>query len=248
MPPNNPFSLEGKTLLVTGASSGIGRSIAVECSRMGATVIITARNQSRLEETFSMMSGVGHQIIQADISQLQGIEVLVSALPSLDGVVQNAGVNEKTLVKFITENKIKHIIDTNFVAPVLMTQKLLKSNKIRKHGSVLFISSIASEYASATNALYASSKGAINSFLRVLALELAPQRIRVNGIQPGIVRTEILASYQMQEDLAEHEKEYPLGSFGQPEDIAYGAVYLLSDASKWVTGSLFRIDGGITLR
>lgn len=245
---HNPFSLSGKTIFVTGASSGIGRSIAVECSQMGARLIISGRNEIKLKETVSLMKNDDHEIICGDIAEDKFVHHLAEKLPLLDGVVHNAGINHKVPVKFISYEKLNTVFETNFFAPVIITQSLLKKRKIKQGGSVLFISSIASEYAAISNAIYSSSKGALNSFLKVLALELAPRMIRVNGIQPGIVRTEMLQANPLQNDLLEHEKEYPLGGFGEPKDIACGAIYLLSDASKWVTGSLFKIDGGITLR
>ena len=136
----------------------------------------------------------------------------------------------------------------NFYAPALIMQSLIRQKKLNKYASVVMISSIAATYATISNAVYASSKGALNSFIRVLALELAGQKIRVNGIQPGMVNTGILESYELQENLKEFEKEYPLGRFGKPEDIAFAAIYLLSDASEWVTGTSLTVDGGITLR
>lgn len=244
----NPYSLKNKTILVTGASSGIGRSIAIECSKMGANLIITGRNQERLNETLALMHGDSHTVITADISNSADIENLIAQLPKLDGIIQNAGTNNKTPVKFLTEDKIDSVFKTNFYAPVLMIKSLLRAKKINKGASIVMMSSISTHYAAITNSIYSSSKGAINSFSKVLALELAPRKVRVNVIQPGIIKTDILKAYALQNDLAEHEKEYPLGSFGEPEDIAYTAIYLLSDAAKWVTGSIFTIDGGITLR
>ena len=244
----NPFSLESKTVLITGASSGIGRSIAIECSKMGAKVIITGRRKELLNETLSLLTGDNHDNISADLSNSENILDLVDKLPVLDGIVQNAGINVKVPIKYITEEKISKIFKTNYYAPVLITQSLLKKKKINREASIVMISSISSNYAAISNSIYSSSKGAINSFLKVLALELSPRKIRVNGIQPGLVKTDILKSHALEEGLSEHENDYPLGRFGDPEDIAYCAVYLLSDASKWVTGSIFTIDGGVTLR
>lgn len=245
---NNPFSLQGKTILVTGASSGIGKGIAIECSKMGANLIITGRDQERLNNTLSLLNGNNHISITADLSNINDIDLLVKQLPKLDGVVNNAGINDKNLVKFISKDKIDKIYNTNFFAPVLIIQSLLKSKKINKFSSLIFISSISANYASVSNSLYASSKGAINSFAKSLAIELAPQKNRVNVIQPGIIETPILEVYSLKEELDSFIKSCPLGTLGTPEDIAYCVIYLLSDASKWVTGSIFTIDGGITLK
>ncbi len=245
---NNPFSLEGKKILVTGASSGIGKSIAIECSKMGASVVITGRNVERLEQTLSECQGAGNIMIPFDLSNIDELHDFVSKIPTLDGIVQNAGINTKTLVKFLTRQKIDDIYHTNVYAPILMIQQLIKMKKINSNASIVFISSISSSFAAISNSVYASSKGAINSFMRSLALELAPRNIRANVIRPGMIKTPILNAYAMSEELDEFLSSAPLGHPGEPCDIAYGAVYLLSDASKFVTGSIMTIDGGMTLR
>ena len=173
---------------------------------------------------------------------------VVSCLPVLDGVVNSAGINDKSLVKSLTREKMDKMYETNLFGPMLLIKEVLKSKKVRQGASIVFISSISAQYATISNALYASSKGAVDSFIRVLALEVAHRKIRVNGIRPGVVDTPLLDSYALKEELEEFKKSYPLGRIGRPEDIAYGAVYLLSDASSWVTGTIFNIDGGITLR
>lgn len=244
----NPFLLKDKVIFVTGGSSGIGRSIAVECSKMGATLIITGRNQERLDETLLLLEGDKHSAISADLSSVDEIESIISQLPKLDGVVHNAGTTNKIPVRFISKEKIESVFDTNYFAPVLITKSLLSSRKINRNGSIVMISSISTSYATKANAIYSSSKGAVNSFSKVLALELAPNKIRVNVIEPGAVKTDILKDNPLNQGVAEHAKDYPLGTYGEPEDIAYAAIYLLSDAAKWVTGSIFRIDGGLTLR
>lgn len=245
---SNPFSLVNKRILVTGASSGIGKAIAIESSKLGAKLVITARNVERLDETYSMLIGSNHLKFVCDISNKEERNELISNLPLLDGVVHNAGVNTKSLVKFISEEKIDDIFKINFNSPVLMTQSLIKKKKLNKKSSLVFISSISSNYATISNTLYASSKGAINSFARSLALELASSKTRVNIIQPGVIETSILDSYTMKEELDSFIESIPLGGFGAPEDVAYGAIYLLSNASNFVTGSVITIDGGVTLR
>lgn len=246
---HNPFSLENKTVLITGASSGIGRGIAAECARMKARVIITGRNEARLQETHQLLEGEGHLSIIADLNDRQQLEKLIQELPPIDGVVLNAGIVIKSPVKFVTPEKLDAVFQTNFFAPVLIMQGLLKKKKINKGGSVVLMSSISSTYATLANVLYASSKGALNSFMKVLALEVAPNKIRVNAIQPSIILgTNIFSANPLQEELFEWGNTCPLGRNGQPEDVAYAAVYFLSDASTWVTGNIFNIDGGITLR
>jgi NAD(P)-dependent dehydrogenase (short-subunit alcohol dehydrogenase family) len=149
-------------------------------------------------------------------------------------------------VKNITTSAIEEVFNTNIISSIKLVQKLLKNKKINKGASIVFISSISSFNVKIGNSLYSATKGAINSFMKVLALELASQKITVNSIQPGFIKTRALSSGIItDEQLDAHAKIYPLG-FGKPSDIAYACVYLLSDASEWVTGSVFTIDGGVT--
>ena len=234
--------------MVTGASSGIGQAVAIECSKAGATVIITGRNPQRLEETFLHLSEPDtHKMYAADLSQMEDIKGLVDFIPPLDGLVHCAGMLKKLPLKFITEESLDTTMKTNFVSPSLLSQFVVKKNKIKAGSSVVFITSIAAHVASFGNIMYMASKGALNSFARGMALELADKKIRVNCIEPALVKTN-LTSVMTTEDLENYEKRFPLGRFGQPEEIAFGVIYLLSDATRWVTGSTLTIDGGITLR
>ena len=245
---NDSFSLADKTILVTGASSGIGKATAIECSKQGAKVVLLGRNLERLNQTLEECAGMGHSVIQFDLSEIDKIAELITELPELDGIVHNAGTNTKYLVKNISREKIDELFHTNYYAPVLITQLLLKNKKFKKNASMVFISSISASYASVSNALYASSKGALNSFVRCLAMELAPRGMRANVIQPGVIDTPILKAYAMTDELNDFKSSCPLGHPGEPRDIAMGCVYLLSNASKFTTGSIMTIDGGLTLR
>lgn len=245
---NDSFSLVDKTILVTGASSGIGKATAIECSKQGAKVVLLGRNLERLNQTLEECAGMGHSVIQFDLSKIDKIAELITELPELDGIVHNAGTNTKYLVKNISREKIDELFHTNYYAPVLITQLLLKNKKFKKNASMVFISSISASYASVSNALYASSKGALNSFVRCLAMELAPRGMRANVIQPGVIDTPILKAYAMTDELNDFKSSCPLGHPGEPRDIAMGCVYLLSNASKFTTGSIMTIDGGLTLR
>ena len=245
----NPYSLAGKTILVTGASSGIGKATAVLCAQMGATVILTARDRERLQKVKDMLPGEKHSCIVCDFSHYDDVESLAEALPILDGVVNSAGINDKYLLKMIDADKIDRVFKTNCFSPMMLLKFLVKKKKIVKGGSIVFLSSISSTYATISNTLYAASKGAINSMTRVMALELSSQKIRVNSIQPGMVNTEMIKAYGLSaEELNANAKTYPLGRFGEPEDIANSAIFLLSDASSWITGISLVVDGGITLR
>lgn len=242
----NPFSLNGKTILVTGASSGIGRSIALECSKMGAAVIVTARNDERLSETFSNLKGDRHKSIIADLNNSEQINNLSEQVPLLDGIVHCAGIGDRTLAKMVREKDIERVMKTNFDAPVLLQRSLLKKRKVKKGSSIVFIASRAPFAPTIGNGLYAASKGAVIAYAKVLGLELAPQKIRVNCICPAMVWTELIErdAALTGVDYHEVEKEYPLGRYGTPEDIAYLSVYLLSDCSRWMTGSCIDITGG----
>ncbi len=245
----NPFSLEGKTILVTGASSGIGKATAIECSKMGATVIITGRNSSRLDETRDSLVGEGHISISADLSAYNEIEGLVNQLPLLDGCVNNAGYNIMELIPFIKDADLQHLISVNLEAPILLTHLLVKKKKMKKNSSIVFTSSISARGRNSVgNSLYSATKGGLSSFMKNAALELAAKLIRCNAVLPGMVETPLKEgkSNITEEQWEANRQLYPLKRFGKPEEIAFGIIYLLSDASSWVTGTELIIDGGMT--
>ena len=246
---NNPFSLLGKTILVTGASSGIGRSIAVECSKMNAQMVITGRNEARLNETFASLTGNNHVQITADLSIEDAIENLVLSLPKIDGCVNNAGIIRPQLLQFSEKKDILEMFEANTFSSFLLIQKLIQQRKLNKNSSIVFTNSISGIYCSAIGeALYSATKGAVNGYLKGLALEVANRDIRVNSVNPGVIETNLFNSTSMPpEELEEKKKKYPLKRFGKPEEVAYAIVYLLSDASQWITGSNLVIDGGYTL-
>ncbi|MBR3443801.1 MAG: SDR family oxidoreductase [Bacteroidaceae bacterium] len=240
-----PFSLEGKTVLVTGASSGIGRGIAITCSKMGATVVVNGRNEIKLQETSSQMEGKNHILAIGDLTDYTSLVEMVKLLPKLDGVVHCAGIGSRILCRNIVEEDIEQTFAVNFYAPVLLQTEILKQKKINKGGSVVFIASISNESPSVGNALYAASKGALIAYANCLQLELAPRQIRVNCISPAMVWTDLIFKGGLtEEELHEDELTYPLKRYGTPEDIANLAVYLLSNASSWMTGSNVKITGG----
>lgn len=241
----NPFTLEGKTILVTGASSGIGRGIAIACSKMGATVIINGRNEQRLAETMTEMQGEENLSLAADLSDSNSLTGMVSRLPKLDGIVHCAGIGQRVLCKQLQEADLDTMMDVNFKAPVMLQTEILKQKKINKGASIVFIASIASDSPSIGNAVYSASKGAIISYANCLALELAPRQIRVNCILPAMIWTDlILKGGITEEELKEDEKKYSLKRYGKPEDIANLSIYLLSNAAAWMTGSSIKITGG----
>lgn len=241
----DPFTLNNKQILITGASSGIGRSIAIACSKKGAKVVLTARNKSRLDETFSLLEGIGHQVISVDLSKHDEIPGFVEKLPQLDGVIHNAGVGSRVLCKSISICNLNEVFNINFNAPILLQAALLTNKKINKEASIVFISSKAAEMPSIGNAIYSASKGAINSYAKCLGLELAPRKIRVNCICPAMVWTDLIIQEGVsKEELELNQLKYPLKRFGEPTDISSLAIYLLSNASSWMTGSCIDITGG----
>jgi NAD(P)-dependent dehydrogenase (short-subunit alcohol dehydrogenase family) len=246
----NPFSLVGKTILVTGASSGIGRATAIECSKLGAKVVITARNEQRLKETYDSLVGDSHSMLIADLSEDNQIDILVDGCPSLDGLVNNAGITETLMTPFIKREKLMKVLETNTIAPILLTQRLLKKKRISRGGSIVFTGSISGTCVCVGgNVLYSASKGAIHGFVKNAALDLSIKGIRVNEVCPGMINTHIMDSSSIDEEQLKIEaQKYPMKRFGKPEEVAYGIIYLLSDASSFMTGSSIVIDGGFTLQ
>lgn len=247
----NPFSLVDHSILITGASSGIGRAIALECSKMGASLILTGRSEDRLNETFSLLvNQEKHMLIAADLSSLEQIDQLVSNIKTkLNGVVQCAGFTTPKPFQFISSEDISSIMDVNYRAPIVLSQRLVKKKMLEKNASVVFVSSISGVFISSVGtSLYSGSKGAINGFMKGMAIELASKSIRVNSVNPGMIDTNIYSDGTItKEQLQEDAKKYPLGRYGKPEEVAHSVIYLLSDASSWVTGTNLVIDGGYTL-
>ena len=241
---NNPFTLSGKIILVTGASAGIGRGIAIACAGMGAQVILTARNTKRLQESLARLEGEGHTYIVADLTSEAERTALVQQLPMLDGVVQSAGVGSRVPCKMLSQDDIDRVMKPNAEAPMLLQAQLLSEKKIKKQASLVYIASAATTMPSAGNAVYSASKAALVAYAKCLAQELAPRQIRVNCISPTMVWTDLALVGATAEQLKEAEQLYPLKRYGQPEDIANLAIYLLSDASAWMTGSNIEITGG----
>lgn len=246
----NPFTLEGKTILVTGASSGIGRATAIECSRLGAKIVASGRNAQRLQETLGALEGEGHIAIAAEITDDCQLENLVAECPTLDGAAFCAGIADTTLFAFADKEKYRKVFDTNFFSPTELFRCLVKKKKLGKGASVVFVVSIGGPRATSPgNGIYGASKSALETMIHFAALELAPKKIRVNGVLPGMVETPIMQGGGISdEDYDLERKRYPLKRFGQPEEIAWAMAYFLSDASAYVTGSSLVMDGGAMLK
>lgn len=245
----NPFSLEDKTILVTGASSGIGRTTAIVCSQMGAKVVVTGRNRQRLEDTFNALEGDGHMMFVADLRQDDQLDLLIEQMPTIDGLVNNAGVTEPCLTPFIKRDKLESVLGINTIAPILLTQRVVRKKKIGKGGSIVFTCSISgTSVSSGGNVLYSTSKGAIHSFMANAAFDLASKGIRVNEVCPGMIETPILDNSTIDKEMLQQDMlRYPMKRYGRSEEVAYGIVYLLSDASSFCTGTSLKMDGGFSL-
>lgn len=245
----NPFSLKDRTILVTGASSGIGRATAIECSRLGAHMILTGRDNARLQQASEELEDGRHLSIAADLTQEDQLMNLVDQLPIVDGVVLCAGQGTVVPFKMADRKKMNPIFEINYFAPVELLRLLIKKKKLANESSVVFVSSIGGVNSiTIGNSIYGASKAAFNSAMRFCALELAPKKIRVNSVCPGMVNTSLIKGGAVSDE--QHQADmlkYPLKRYGEPEDIAHGIVYLLSAASSWVTGHSLVIDGGYTV-
>jgi NAD(P)-dependent dehydrogenase (short-subunit alcohol dehydrogenase family) len=244
------FNLHNKTILVTGASSGIGRQVAIHADVMGATIVLCGRDMSRLEETRSLLkSSRQHLILRADLTLENDLTELVKAVPGLDGIVHCAGVVSPFPVKFLTREKLQETFRINYDAVVELMAQITRGKKLNKNASVVFLSSISANHPHKGGAAYAGSKAALESFSKVIALEFFTQGIRSNCIAAAMVRTPMYEHAEKgasKETLDEHVNKYPLG-VGKPEDVANAAVFLLSEASRWITGTTLTLDGGFLL-
>lgn len=247
---NNPFSLAGKRILVTGASSGIGRAIAIGCSHMGANIVATGRDAVRLAETMESLHQGQHQMVIADLTKENERETLISELSQpIDGCVHSAGISRLSPVRMVNEAHLMEIMSINVIAPMLLTQGLLKKQKIQNNGAILFISSIAAHIGVQGVAGYSGSKAALIAMMRCLALEVIKKKIRVNSLSPSLVETPLFEAMELQSgtlSMEQKRKDHPLG-FGKPEDIANASIFFLSDASRWITGTTLIMDGGLTI-
>lgn len=247
----NPFSLEGKTVLVTGASSGIGRSTAIECSKLGAILVLTGRNERNLYETLqSLEGGKEHLVVVADLSNEADVDKLVMSLPPLDGLVCNAGVGKMLPVQFYSSDVLEEVFGINVFAPMLLIKLLVRKKKLKNPSSIVFTASI-SGYSNVApaNGIYGTSKSALSAYMKYAALELAGKGIRCNAVHPGRIQTPLIENRLLsEEDVAKDVDMYPLKRYGKSEEVAHAIIYLLSDAAAWVTGTNLVIDGGRSLK
>lgn len=249
----NPLSLEGKTILVTGSTSGIGKATAIACSKLGAAIIVTGRNQERLQRTLGLLDiswDQKHLGVVADISTPDGLDTLIAGLPELDGVSDNAGTsNGNKPVKFIKDEELHDVINTNTLAHVKLARSLFKKKLLKKNASYVFTASIGGNFSNVTGqSVYGISKSAINSFMKYCAVEFASRGIRCNSVCPGMIRTPLInVDTLTEEDMARDTEKYPLKRYGEPEEVANVNAFLLSDASSYITGASIVVDGGYSI-
>jgi len=248
---DNPFSLTDRRILVTGATSGLGHSIALTCARMGAEVIAVGRDESRLASTQAELGAVSakaHRSIRADLTLASDRDAVIAELGGpIDGVVHSAGISRLSPVRMMTEQHLREVQAINVDAPMLLTQGLLKRNLVAADGSIVFIASIAAHIGVAGVAAYSGTKAALIAMTRCLAMEVVKRRIRANCLSPALVETPLLdATATLVGSMDDERKAYPLG-FGKPEDVANATVFLLSGASRWITGTTIVMDGGLTI-
>ena len=252
----NPFSLTGKTIIVTGASSGIGRQSAKICSQLGARVVLLGRNKGRLEEALGDMGNKQkHLVYSVDLVEYASVECVVKEFVSITGkicgLINCAGISTTLPFNMVKPEKMDEFFRINVLAVINLTRVVTKkSNFSEDGGSIIFISSVMGEVGEVGKSIYSMTKGALIAGSKSLALELAPRKIRVNCISPGVVESPMSkgAIYSRNEEALNKIKNlHPLG-LGQPEDVANACVYLLSDASKWVTGTNLIVDGGYLAR
>ncbi|MBC5841484.1 SDR family oxidoreductase [Flavobacterium sp. F-380] len=245
----NPYTLLNKTILITGASSGIGKATAIACSKMGAKIIITGRNAQRLQETFDELENGAHAIIVADLLSKSDLELLINSIDKLDGIVHSAGIARHMLFNFLKEEQFDEMMEINFKIPTILTQQLLKQKKINNKSSIVFLTSISGIiFSYIGGSIYSASKGALNGLIKGLALEYASKNIRFNGVMPAMVETHLIDESDItDEQLKMDRQKYPLKRYGRPEEVAYAVIYLLSDASAWTTGTNILLDGGRTI-
>lgn len=251
----NPFSLENKTIVVTGASSGIGRQCAIDCSKMGARVVVIARNEERLDETIVQLEGENHVKVVADLTDFTALPIIVKNIVNeagpIGGLVNCAGISKTELLKQTTADKLDSFFKSNVYSSILLAKEVCKKGIFDERGtSIVFLSSVASVVGGAGKSVYSATKGALISGMRSLSVEYAIKKIRFNAISPGVIETPINASqpYLADPELREKTISQHLLGLGQCTDISNACIYLLSEASRWVTGQNLIVDGGFSVR
>ena len=248
----NPFTLEGKTILVTGAGSGIGRAIAIAASNMGATVLMLDISKDGLDQTMDLLNHQKYQHKQyiIDLLDTEAVKTLVENVDALDGLVNNAGISNTRPLQMIREEDFDRVVGLNTKAPILFTNLLYKKKKLNKGASIVFTSSLAGLYTfTPANGLYSLSKSALTSYAKSCAVEFSARGIRSNCVNPSMVNTHLKDSLSFsEEEFNKDIEKYPLRRYAEPEEVANAVVFLLSDASSYITGHTLLVDGGRSLK
>ena len=246
---NSIFSLLGKSILITGAASGIGRCVAIEASKLGANLLLVDLNEDGLKETLLLLQEGNHSICVCDLTNSENRNDLALNAPNLDGVVNCAGVGLTLPFKFCGEKELGRIMDINFFGPIYLTQALLKRKRTNNGCSIVYLASIDGTVTGHIgNSCYSASKGAIMGSVRSQALELASRGIRVNCVSPARVNTPLLKRDNISEEQVEANKQiYPMKRYAEPIEVAGYILYLLSDVSSYTSGSNLIIDGCFTI-
>lgn len=245
----NPFSIEGKTIFVTGAASGMGKATALTCSQMGAKVIAADYNANGLQATMQELSGNENYSFVINLADESSWQAMLIEMPMVDGIANCAGIANMNPFPFVSNDEINRVFSINFTGPVMLVNALLKKKKLNKGGSVVFVSSVdGPKVVHAGNSVYSASKNALVGMARNMAVDLAGKKIRVNCVLPGTTDTPLIRTDNVTEEmLNEAKKAFPLKRFGTPNDMANAIIYLLSDGSSFVTGTEIVVDGGYSL-
>ena len=245
----NPFSLEGKTVIVTGASSGIGKATTILCAEMGAKVVALGRNEQRLAETMAQLQGEGHIMSAFDLNDEKAMDAAIAALSLIDGVACCAGVANMTPFQFVAKEEMDRVFSANFFSPVMLVNKLLKAKKLQKGSSVVFVSSVdGPKVVHAGTSVYSASKSALVGMARNMAVDLVGKKIRVNSVLPGTTDTKMIRTANVTEEMLQQTaKALPMKRFAMPQEIANAIVFLLSEASSYITGTELVVDGGSSI-
>lgn len=247
--PSSPASLAGKHIAIIGATSGMGQACTLKLYRLGAQLTLTSRSQDKLDQLCAALPDPSYETRLLDVAQPETLTASLADLPTLDGLLYLPGECPITPIRFLKPDKLQQTLQVNCLSAIELTRLLLSKRRLSHGASLVYLSSISAVKATQGHAAYSASKAALEAFVRTLALELSPQKIRANCLQPGMVATPMLDAVTQhlgEATMQPYLDTYPLG-VGQPDDIAHAVAYLMSDASKWQTGTTMRLDGGATL-